>query len=39
VDRIFVGFPESYTADDGSIVRSSDGGHGETKVLITPPLW
>jgi len=37
VDRIFVGFPESYTADDSWIVRSSDGGHGETKVLITPP--
>jgi len=30
-------FPESYTADDSWIVRSSDGGHGETKVLITPP--
>ena len=30
-------FPESYTADDSSIVRSSDGGHGETKGLITPP--
>ena len=30
-------FPESYTADDSSIVRSSDGGHGETKGFITPP--
>jgi len=30
-------FPESYTADDSSIVRSNDGGHGETKGLITPP--
>jgi len=27
-------FPESYTADDSWIVRSNDGGHGETKVLI-----
>ena len=25
-----------YTADDSWIVRSSDGGHGETKGLITP---
>ena len=30
-------FPESYTANDSSIMRSSDGGHGETKGLITPP--
>jgi len=30
-------FPESYTADDSWIVRSSDGGHGQTKGLITPP--
>ena len=30
-------FPESYTADDSWIVRSSDGGHGETKGLISPP--
>jgi len=30
-------FPVSYTADDSWIVRSSDGGHGETKGLITPP--
>ena len=30
-------FPGSYTADDSWIVRSSDGGHGETKGLITPP--
>jgi len=30
-------FPESYAADDSWIGRSSDGGHGETKVLITPP--
>jgi len=30
-------FPESYTADDSWIVRSNDGGHGETKVLISPP--
>ena len=29
-------FPESYTADDSWIVRSSDGGNGETKGLITP---
>ena len=28
-------FPESYTADDSWIVHSSDGRHGETKVLIT----
>jgi len=26
-----------YTADGSWIVHSSDGGHGETKVLITPP--
>jgi len=33
-------FPESYTAEDSWIVRSSDGGHGETKGLITPlPRW
>jgi len=25
VDRIFVGFPESYTVDDSWMVRSSDG--------------
>ena len=38
VDRIFVGFPESYTVDDSWMVRSSDGGqHEETKGLITPP--
>jgi len=30
-------FPESYTADDSWIVRSRDGGHRETKGLITPP--
>ena len=30
-------FPESYTADHSWIVRSSDGGHGETKGLVTPP--
>ena len=29
-------FPESYTGDDSWIVRSSDGGNGETKGLITP---
>ena len=28
-------FAESYTADVSWIVRSSDGGHGETKGLIT----
>jgi len=34
------GFPESCTADDSWIVRSSDGRHGETKGLITsPPRW
>jgi len=27
-------FPERYTADDSWIVRSSDGGHGETKGLM-----
>jgi len=36
-------FPESYTADvmiSWIAVRSSDGGHGETKGLITsPPRW
>jgi len=32
-------FPVSYTADDSWIMRSSDGGHGETKGLITPPPW
>ena len=33
-------FPESYTADDSWIVRSSDGGNGKTKELITPqPRW
>ena len=31
VDTIFVGLPESYTGDDSWIVRSSDGGNGETK--------
>ena len=31
-------FPESYTGDDSWIVRSSDGGNGETKRLITPKL-
>jgi len=31
VDRIFVGFPESYTADDSWIVRSSGGGQREDK--------
>jgi len=30
-------FPESYAVDDSWIVRSSDGRHGETKGLITPP--
>jgi len=30
-------FPESYTADDSWFVCSSNGGHGEAKVLITPP--
>jgi len=30
-------FPESYAADDSWIERLSDGGHGETKGLITPP--
>jgi len=30
-------YPESYTADDSWIVCSSDGGHEETKWLITPP--
>ena len=34
VDTIFAGL--SYTGDDGWIVRSSDGGNGETKGLITP---
>ena len=29
-------FPESYTGNDSWIVRSSDGGNGETKGLITP---
>jgi len=29
-------FPESYTGDDSWIVRSSDGGNGETKGLIIP---
>jgi len=33
-------FPESYTADDSWIMRSSDGGHEKTKGLITPsPRW
>ena len=33
-------FPESYTADESWIVRSSDGGNGETKGLITTqPRW
>jgi len=32
--------PESYTGDDSWIVRSSDGGHGEIKGLITSkPRW
>ena len=30
-------FPESYTADESWIVRSSDGGQWGTKSLITPP--
>jgi len=30
-------FPESYTADDSWIVRSSDSRHGKTKGLIAPP--
>ena len=33
-------FPESYTADESWIVRSSDGGNWETKGLITTqPRW
>jgi len=32
-------FPESYTADDSWIVRSSDGGKRGDKGLITPPRW
>ena len=33
-------FPESYTGNDSWIVRSSDGGNGETNGLITPqPRW
>jgi len=30
-------FRESYTANESWIVRSSNGGHGETKGRITPP--
>jgi len=36
VDRIFVGLPESYTADDSWIVCSSNGDLQKTKALITP---
>jgi len=35
VDKIFVGFPESYTADDRWI-ECSINGNGKTKKLRTP---
>jgi len=36
VDRIFVGLSESYIGDDSWVVRSRDGGNGETKGPISP---